>query len=63
MVKTLHSIQHDSPIPIAIEGENVLDMDSFDATKISRVDHNSNSLECSVSGSKDCVDFKIDHNC
>ena len=60
MVKTLHFIQHDSPILIATEGENILNIDSVGTTKMSGVDHNSSSLEYSVSDSKDSVDFQID---
>ena len=71
MVKTLHFIQHDSHIPIATEGENIVNIDSVGTTKMSGVDHNSSSPEYSVSDSKDSVDFdskysvhyKIDHNC
>ena len=63
MAKTLHSIQHDSPIHIAIEGENIVDMESVGTTKMSCVDHNSSSLEYSVSDNKDYTDFKINHSC
>lgn len=45
----LRSIQHDSPIPIVIEDEKIVNMDSFGTTKMLGVDHNSNSLDYSVS--------------
>ena len=38
-------------------------MHSFGTTNMSGVDHNSNGLDNSVSGSKDSVDFKTDHSC
>lgn len=63
MVKTLHSIQHDSPIPIVIECENVVNMDGFGTTKVSGVDHNFNSLDYSISDSQGSVDIRIDHSC
>ena len=63
MIKMLHSIQHDSPIPIVIEDEKIVNMDSFGTTKMLGVDHNSNSLDYSVSGIKDSADFRIDLIC
>ena len=62
MVKTSHSIQYDSPIPIVIEGENIVNMDGFGTTKVSGVDHNFNSLDYSVSDSQGSVDISIDHS-
>ena len=62
MTKTIHSIQHDSPIPIVIEDGNIVDANSFGTTKMPGVDHNSSSLNYSVSDTKGSVDFRIDHN-
>ena len=62
MTKTIHSIHHDSPIPIVIEDGNIADANSFGTTKMPGVDHNSSSLNYSVSDTKDSVDFRIDHN-
>ena len=62
MTKTIHSIQHDSLIPIVIEDGNIVDANSFGTTKMPGVDHNSSSLNYSVSDTKDSVDFRIDHN-
>ena len=62
MTKTIHSIHHDSPMPIVIEDGNIVDANSFGTTKMPGVDHNSSSLNCSVSDTKDSVDFRIDHS-
>ena len=62
MTKTIHSIQHDSLIPIVIEDGNIVDANSFGTTKMPGVDHNSSSLNYSVSDTKGSVDFRIDHN-
>ena len=62
MTKTIHSIQHDSLIPIVIEDGNIVDANSFGTTKMPGVDHNSSSLNYSVSDTNDSVDFRIDHN-
>ena len=40
MVKTLHFVQNDSPIPLVIEGEGIVNMDTHGTTKMSDVDHN-----------------------
>ena len=52
MIKTLNSIQHGLPIPNAIEGDSIVKIDSFGTTKMSSVDHNSNSLCYLVSDKK-----------
>ena len=62
MTKTIHSIHHDSPIPIVIEDGNIADANSFGTTEMPGVDQNSSSLNCSVSDTKDSVDFRIDHS-
>ena len=62
MTKTIHSIQHDSSIPIVIEDGNIVNANSFGTTKMPGVDHNSSSLNYSVSDTKGSVDFRIDHN-
>ena len=62
MTKTIHSIQHDSSIPIVIEDGNIVNANGFGTTKMPGVDHNSSSLNYSVSDTKGSVDFRIDHN-
>ena len=42
-------------IPIVIEGDNIVNMSSFGSTKVSDVEHNFNSLDYSVSNSKDSI--------
>ena len=49
-------------ISVAIEGESIVNMDSFGTTKMSGVDYNSTNLDYSVSDSKNSVDLKIDHS-
>ena len=46
---------HDSRISIVIEGDNVVNMNSFGATKMASIEHNFNSLDYSVSDGKDSV--------
>ena len=48
---------------MVIEAKNIVNMDSFDTAKISDIDCNVNSLNYSVSDSKNSADFKIDHKC
>ena len=57
MTKTIHSIQHDSPMPIVIEDGNIVDANSFGTTKMPGVDHNPSSLNYSVSDTKDSVEY------
>lgn len=65
MVKNLLSSQHDSPVLMVIEDckENCIAIHSFDATKISGIDRNSDISNYSVSDSAGSVYFRIDNSC
>lgn len=65
MVKNLLSNLHDSPVLMVIEDckENGIAIHSFDATKISGIDRNSDISNYSVSDSVGSVYFRIDNSC
>lgn len=65
MVKNLLSNLQDSPVLMVIEDckENGIAIHSFDATKISGIDRNSDISNYSVSDSVGSVYFRIDNSC